>query len=159
MDLKSLKAGAANARRRRRVGRGTGSGRGKTCGRGHKGQKARSGYTWHPYFEGGQMPLFRRLPKKGFRNGRFRKRYVLLNVEDLNRFEKDREVDPEAVQKAGLVKNLHDGLKILGKGEVRASLKVKAHGFSEAAVKKIEAAGGSIEIIVKRKGKGKRRKR
>ncbi|MHC4597673.1 MAG: 50S ribosomal protein L15 [Planctomycetota bacterium] len=147
MNLKSIKAKPLNRNSRMRVGRGRGTGKGKTCGRGHKGQKARSGYKWHAYFEGGQMPLFRRLPKKGFNNGRFRKAYAIINVADLNRFPAGGTVDPSVIQEAGLVSNLRDGLKILGKGDVSVALTVKAHRFSEAAVKKIEAAGGTVDRI------------
>lgn len=156
MDLKKVKAVSVNPKNRKRVGRGSGSGTGKTSGKGHKGQKARSGYNWHAYFEGGQMPLFRRLPKKGFRNGRFRTQLAIINVSDLNRFPGGTEVDPQAVQGAGLVKNLREGLKVLGKGEIKVPLTVKAHDFSESAERKIAEAGGKTERIVAGKAKSKK---
>ncbi|MHC4778541.1 MAG: 50S ribosomal protein L15 [Planctomycetota bacterium] len=159
MDLKTIKSNPVNQKSRMRVGRGRGTGKGKTCGRGHKGQKSRSGYKWHAYFEGGQMPLFRRLPKKGFNNGRFRKELVIINVKDLNRFTKGGTVDPSVIREAGLVNNVRDGLKILGKGEVEVALTVKAHQFSETAVKKIESAGGTVELIAPRTRGPKRRKK
>ena len=128
-----------------RVGRGPGSGRGKTAGKGHKGQKSRSGAHIPPGFEGGQMPLQRRLPKRGFRNI-FKKRFALVHIRDLNRFSKGEVVDVEALQKAGLVKKVYDGVKILGDGELKVSLTVKAHKFTESARKKIEAASGKVEM-------------
>jgi large subunit ribosomal protein L15 len=157
MDLKTVKSAPASRSARKRIGRGTGSGKGKTAGKGHKGQKCRSGYKWHAYFEGGQMPLFRRLPKKGFNNGRFRRPRAIINVKDLNRFPAGAEVDPEAVQKAGLVKDLETGLKVLGKGEIEVALTVRAHHFSETARRKIADAGGTVEVLAGR-ASGKRRK-
>jgi large subunit ribosomal protein L15 len=132
-------------KRPQRVGRGPGSGRGKTAGKGHKGQKSRSGAHIPPGFEGGQMPLQRRLPKRGFRNI-FKKRFALVNIRDLNRFSEGEVVDVEALRKAGLVKKLYDGVKILGDGELKVSLTVKAHKFTESARKKIEAASGKVEM-------------
>ena len=128
-----------------RLGRGPGSGHGKTAGKGHKGQKSRSGPHISPGFEGGQMPLQRRLPKRGFKNI-FKKRFALVHISDLNRFSKDEVVDFEALRKAGLVKQLHDGVKILGDGELKVPLTVRAHKFTESARKKIEAASGKIEM-------------
>ncbi|MEJ2066731.1 MAG: 50S ribosomal protein L15 [Deltaproteobacteria bacterium] len=132
-------------KRPQRVGRGPGSGRGKTAGKGHKGQKSRSGAHIPPGFEGGQMPLQRRLPKRGFRNI-FKKRFALVHIRDLNRFSEGEVVDVEALRKAGLVKKLYDGVKILGDGELKVSLTVKAHKFTESARKKIEAVSGKVEM-------------
>lgn len=127
----------------KRVGRGIGSGRGKTAGKGHKGQKARSGGAILRGFEGGQMPLARRLPKFGFTNAKFKKEYEIINIKDLNNLSGD--VTPESLQKAGLVGK--GPVKILGDGELKASLTVKAHKFSTKAKSSIEAAGGKAEVI------------
>ncbi|MGI6145189.1 MAG: 50S ribosomal protein L15 [Clostridia bacterium] len=130
-----------------RKGRGPGSGLGKTSGRGHKGQKARSGGGKGPYFEGGQTPLQRRLPKRGFTNI-FKPKYVEINVCQLNeRFEAGTVVTPEVLVESGLVKNVRDGVRILGNGEINKALTVKAQGFSKAAAEKIAAAGGQVEVI------------
>jgi len=130
-----------------RKGRGIGSGLGKTGGRGHKGQKARSGGGKGPYFEGGQTPLQRRLPKRGFTNI-FKKEYVVLNVSELDkRFAAGTVVTPELLVESGLVKNVKDGIRILGNGEISKALTVKAQGFSKTAVEKITAAGGQVEVI------------
>ncbi len=126
---------------RRRVGRGPGSGKGKTSGRGHKGQKARSGGGIPPWFEGGQMPLHRRLPKRGFTSP-FKKRYALVPVEALNRFNDGDEVTPERLVEERLIKKVRDGVKILGNGELTKRLVVHAHHFTKAAEEKITAAGG-----------------
>ena len=158
MDLTKVKAVSVNPQNRKRLGRGSGSGKGKTSGKGHKGQKCRSGYKWHAYFEGGQMPLFRRLPKKGFKNARFRTTMAIINVSDLNRFPEGAEVDPLAVQGAGLVKNLRDGLKVLGKGEISVPLTVKAQHFSKSAERKIAEAGGKTERIAAVKAKSRSKK-
>lgn len=133
---------------RKRVGRGTSSGLGKTSGRGHKGQNARSGGGVRPGFEGGQMPLIRRVPKRGFTNI-FAKKYAILNVEDLNRFDDNTVITPELLIETGLVKGKTkiDGIKILGDGELEKKLTVKAHKFSKSAIEKIEAAGGKAEVI------------
>ncbi|MDS1030437.1 50S ribosomal protein L15 [Bacillota bacterium LX-D] len=146
MKLHELKPAEGSRKAPTRVGRGNGSGLGKTSGRGHKGQKARSGGGVRPGFEGGQMPLHRRLPKRGFTNI-FRKDIVSINVDVLNRFENGTVVTPELLLEYGVVKNLRDGLKILGEGNVEKALTVQAHGFSKAAVEKIEAAGGKTEVI------------
>jgi large subunit ribosomal protein L15 len=130
----------------KRLGRGIGSGLGKTSGKGHKGQKARAGGGKGPYFEGGQTPLQRRLPKRGFTNI-FAKEYAEVNLEQLNRFEDGTEVTPEMLHDNGVVKNLKDGVKILGQGELTKRLTVKAHGFTKSAVAKVEAAGGKTEVI------------
>jgi len=128
-----------------RRGRGHGSGNGKTAGKGHKGQKARSGAP-RPGFEGGQMPLYRRLPKRGFKN-RNTLNIVAINLSDLERFEAGATVDVAALMEAGVIKNPRDGVKILGNGELTKKLDVKANAFSESAKAKIEAAGGSAEVI------------
>ncbi len=129
-----------------RLGRGLGSGNGKTSGKGHKGQKARSGGMGKLGFEGGQTPLARRLPKRGFTNYT-RVEYAIVNLEQLNRFEEGTEVTPELLKAVGLVKNLKDGLKVLGEGELEKALTVKANKFSSNAVAMIEKAGGKAEVI------------
>jgi large subunit ribosomal protein L15 len=133
-------------RKNKRVGRGIGSGHGKTATRGYKGQKSRSGTSIRPGFEGGQMPLYRRLPKRGFTNI-FRKEYAVVNLERLALFEAGAKVDPEALKAAGILKNLKDGVKILGAGELAHALQVRAHKFSKSAAEKIQKAGGTIELI------------
>lgn len=130
----------------KRVGRGAGSGLGKTSGRGHKGQKARSGGGVRPGFEGGQMPLIRRIPKRGFYNP-FSKQYAIVNVEDLAAFQAGSVVDFAALKAAGLVNKEFDGLKVLGNGELTVALTVKANKFTQSAREKIEAAGGKAEEI------------
>jgi large subunit ribosomal protein L15 len=131
----------------KRVGRGTSSGLGKTCGKGQKGQNSRSGGGVRPGFEGGQMPLLRRLPKVGFTN-KFRKEYTTINVEELNRFEDETVVDYEALVGAGLVSKAKTaGLKVLGNGELSKKLHVRANKFSESAIEKIKNAGGTIEVL------------
>lgn len=147
MKLHELSPIAGSTKERKRIGRGAGSGQGKTAGKGHKGQKARAGRGMRPGFEGGQMPLQRRLPKRGF-NNIFRKEIVTINVAALDRkFDNDAVVDVESLTKAGLVKNSFDGVKILGNGELTKKLTVKADAFSESAKQKIEAAGGNAEVI------------
>ena len=128
-----------------RRGRGHGSGNGKTAGKGHKGQKARSGAP-RPGFEGGQMPLYRRLPKRGFKNI-FAKEYAEVNVSSLNRFEDGATVDPAALVEAGILKNVCDGVRVLGNGEITKKLTVVANGFTKSAEEKITAAGGKVEVI------------
>jgi len=134
-------------RRRKRRGRGTGSGNGKTAGRGAKGQKARSGFSRRPFFEGGQMPFFRRIPKRGFNNANFRKVYALVNVGDLTGFDPNDEVTIEALRERGLVKKVGDGVKLLGDGQIDRPLVVKVNRASASAREKIEKAGGSVEIV------------
>jgi large subunit ribosomal protein L15 len=146
MDLSSLKPQKGARKTRKRVGRGPGSGHGKTSCRGHKGQNARSGGGTPVGFEGGQMPLKRRLPKRGFTNI-FKKRYALIKVKDLCQFEKDSVVDPEALIKSGLVKKLYDGIKVLGDGEIDRPVVLKVHKWSQSAYNKIAAAGGKVEGI------------
>ncbi|MBQ4160099.1 MAG: 50S ribosomal protein L15 [Clostridia bacterium] len=130
----------------KRKGRGPGSGNGKTAGKGHKGQNARSGGGVRPGFEGGQMPIYRRLPKRGFTNI-FAKEYVTVNVEVLERFESGAEVTAEALKEAGIISKVKDGIKVLGRGEITKPLTVKAAKFTQSAVEKITAAGGKAEVI------------
>lgn len=144
MDLSNLKTVAGARKKRKRVGRGHGSGAGKTASRGHKGQKARSGGGSPPGFEGGQMPLQRRLPKRGFTNN-FKKRYALVQVRELCLFEKDSVVDPEALIASGIIDKVYDGVKVLGNGEIDRPVVLKVHKWSRAAFDKITAAGGTIE--------------
>ncbi|WP_321530913.1 50S ribosomal protein L15 [uncultured Desulfuromonas sp.] len=146
MDLSNLSPAAGSVKNRKRIGRGPGSGTGKTAARGHKGQNSRSGGGVKPGFEGGQMPLQRRLPKRGF-TPLDRKVYALVNLRDLETLEAGSVVDAESLIKAGLIKAVKDGVKILGDGELTKSLTVKAQKFSKSAVAKIEAAGGQIEEI------------
>lgn len=145
MKLHELSPAPGSTKEAFRKGRGAGSGNGKTAGKGHKGQKARSGGGVRPGFEGGQMPLQRRIPKRGF-NNIFAKEYISINVDVLNRFEDGAVVDAEAISKAGIVKNTRDGIKILGRGELKAKLTVVATAFSATAKEKIEAAGGKAEV-------------
>ncbi|MHB8894789.1 MAG: 50S ribosomal protein L15 [Candidatus Geothermincolia bacterium] len=148
MRLHNLKPAPGARKDRKRIGRGHGSGSGKTAGRGHKGQNARSGSSKNPGFEGGQMPLYRRLPKLGGFTPRNRKIYAIVNVCDLEeRFEKDAVVDPAALAASGLIKKERESVKILGDGELTMSLTVKAHAFTKSAREKIEAAGGKAEVI------------
>ena len=146
MKLHELNAPAGTSRNRKRRGRGTATGQGKTGGRGMNGQKSRSGGGVRLGFEGGQMPLYRRIPKRGFTNI-FGTTYTTLNVEDLNRFEEGTEVTPAMLVELGVLKHVKDGVKILGDGELKKSLTVKAHKCSKTAVEKIEAAGGKAEVI------------
>ena len=146
MKLHELNAPAGTSRNRKRRGRGTATGQGKTGGRGMNGQKSRSGGGVRLGFEGGQMPLYRRIPKRGFTNI-FGTTYTTLNVEDLNRFEEGTEVTPAMLVELGVLKQVKDGVKILGDGELKKSLTVKAHKFSKTAVEKIEVAGGKAEVI------------
>jgi large subunit ribosomal protein L15 len=146
MKLHELKPAEGSRKERNRVGRGIGSGNGKTSGKGHKGQNARSGGGVRPGFEGGQNPLFRRLPKRGFTNIN-RKEYAIVNLDELNRFEDGAEVTPALLLETGVVSNEKSGIKILGNGTVNVKLTVKAHKFSASAKEAIENAGGSIEVI------------
>ncbi len=146
MKLHELKPAPGSRKSRKRVGRGIAAGQGKTAGRGTKGQKARAGGGVRPGFEGGQNPLYRRLPKRGFTNPN-RKEYAVINVEDLNRFEEGTVVTPELLKEKGVVKNLKDGLKVLGDGDLKVKLTVKAHKFSRTAEEKIAAAGGATEVL------------
>ena len=146
MKLNELKPAEGSRKKEVRVGRGTGSGRGKTSCRGHKGQNARSGGGVRPGFEGGQMPIYRRLPKRGFKNI-WAKEFAEVNVETLNRFDDGAEVDAVALVESGILKNVYDGIRILGNGELKKKLTVRAQGFTKTAVQKIEAAGGKTEVI------------
>ena len=146
MKLDELKPADGARKDRTRVGRGTGSGCGKTSGRGHKGQKSRSGGGVRPGFEGGQMPIYRRLPKRGFKNI-WRKEYAEVNVGTLNVFDDDMTVDAVALVEVGILKNVLDGVRILGGGELKKKLTVKAQGFTKAATTKIAAVGGTTEVI------------
>lgn len=146
MRLDELQPAQGSKFTAKRKGRGPGTGNGKTAGRGHKGQNARSGGGVRPGFEGGQMPIYRRLPKRGFTNI-FAKEYVTVNVEVLDKFEKGTEVTAELLKEAGVISKVKDGIKILGRGEVTKPLTVKAAKFTESAVEKIKAAGGKAEVI------------
>ena len=149
MKLNELKPSAGSRPKAWRKGRGPGSGNGKTAGRGHKGQKARSGGGVRPQFEGGQMPLFRRMPKRGFNNKRFAKAYLEINVEDLNRFNDGDVIDVQSVHDSGLltIPKVNDGIKILGRGELNRKLTVRAAAFTQSAKEKNEAAGGTVEEV------------
>jgi large subunit ribosomal protein L15 len=146
MKLHELKPAEGSRKERNRVGRGIGSGNGKTAGRGHNGQNSRSGGGTRLGFEGGQNPLYRRLPKRGFTNPT-RKVFAILNLDQLNRFEDGTEVTPELLLETGIVSNEKDGIKILGNGMLEKKLTVKANKFSASAVEAIEAAGGKSEVI------------
>ena len=146
MKLNELSPAAGSRKGHFRVGRGLGSGNGKTSGKGMKGQKSRSGGGVRTGFEGGQMPLYRRLPKRGFKNV-FAKVYAEVNVETLNRFEDGATVDAVALVENGVLKNVRDGIRILGKGELTKKLTVVANGFTKSAEEKITAAGGKVEVI------------
>ena len=147
MKLNELKNHPGSTHRRKIVGRGPGSGLGKTSGRGEKGQKARSGASIKPWFEGGQNPLYKRIPRRGFNNARFTTRYSLVNVSDLNRFEDNTTVTPELLKEVGLVKKELNGIKILGSGKLEKKLTVKANLFTNSAINKIESIGGKVEVI------------
>ena len=146
MKLHELRAVPGATKAPKRKGRGTATGQGKTAGRGMNGHKSRSGGGVRPGFEGGQKPLYRRIPKRGFTNI-WGTEYTVLNVEDLNRFDADTVVTPELMKEIGMVKQVKDGIKILGNGTVEKNLTVKAHKFSKTAVEKIESAGGKAEVI------------
>ena len=147
MGLNNLRPAKGSVRGRKRVGRGPGSGHGKTAGRGSKGQKSRSGYRHQRGFEGGQMPLHRRVPKRGFTNARFKKEFAEINLEKLEIFDAGAIVTPEVLLKRGMIKNLRDGLKVLAKGTVTKALTVRAHKFSAKAQEQITGAGGKAEIL------------
>ncbi len=146
MKLQELSPAPGSVREVKRIGRGAGSGQGKTAGKGHKGQKARAGRGMQPGFEGGQMPLQRRIPKRGF-NNIFATKYAIVNLAALNVFEDGATVDAEALIAKGIVKKAYDGIKVLGNGAVSKKLTVKAAAYSESAKAKIEAAGGKAEVI------------
>lgn len=145
MRMFELKAARGMKKKKKRLGRGVGSGRGKTSGRGHKGQKARSGASLHLGFEGGQMPLIRRIPKKGF-TSKFKKKFQIVNLDVLNRLPEGFEVTPQSLRERNIVKGQID-IKILGEGKLTKPFKVKAHSFSRSAIDKIAKAGGKSEVI------------
>ena len=148
MKLNELKPAPGSKRNRKRVGRGDGSGWGGTCGRGHKGQKSRSGGSIPAWFEGGQMPLVRRVPKRGPRRlGHKRLEYDVVNIKILNLFEEEIEVNPELLREVGIIKKKNARIKILGDGQLDKRLNVRAHRFSKSAIEKIEANGGTAEVI------------
>ena len=147
MKLHSLQPAPGATTTRKRVGRGVGSGLGKTSGRGQKGQNSRSGGGVRPGFEGGQSPLFRRLPKRGFSNARFKTTYAVINLSDLDKFEDGATVTPELLKEMGLIKQSLDGIKVLGNGTLTKKLNVKAHKFSNVAKEQIEKLGGKAEVI------------
>ena len=147
MKLNELMQNNGARTERRRVGRGPGSGLGKTSGKGEKGQKARSGVSIPATFEGGQLPLYRRLPKRGFSNAQFKIKYAVINVCDLNKFDDGAVVTPEILHEAGLLKNQLDGVKVLGNGKLEKKLTIQANKFSTSALDKIKEAGSKAEVI------------
>ena len=147
MKLHELEKNIGATQAKKRVGRGSGSGLGKTSGRGQKGQKARSGGSINPVFEGGQLPLYRRLPKRGFTNGKFRTRYAVINLKDLNVFENGTLVTPALLKEKGIIKNQLDGIKILGEGKLEKNLTIQANKFSTTALEKIKESGSKAEVI------------
>ncbi|MBF4695828.1 50S ribosomal protein L15 [Fusibacter ferrireducens] len=146
MRLHDLRPAEGSTKSKKRVGRGTGSGLGTTAGRGMNGQNSRSGGGVKPGFEGGQMPLFRRIPKRGF-NNKFKKQWTIINVELLNSFEDGTEITPELLLETGVVSKVNYGIKVLGDGELNKKLTVRANKFTQSAITKIEAAGGKAEVI------------
>ena len=147
MKLHELEKNIGATSRKKRVGRGPGSGLGKTSGRGQKGQKARSGGSINPVFEGGQLPLYRRLPKRGFSNHRFKKVYAIVNLGDLNKFDDGTVVTPALLKEVGIVKKQLSGIKVLGEGNLEKKLTIQAHKFSESALEKIKESGSKAEVI------------
>ena len=146
MKLHELSPSECSKKKAFRVGRGHGSGNGKTSGKGQKGQKARSGGGVRPGFEGGQMPIYRRLPKRGFTNI-FAKKYTSINVEDLNKFDNGTEITAEVLKENGVIKKINDGIVVLGRGDLNKKVTIKAKRFSKSAEEKISAAGGKAEVI------------
>jgi len=147
MKLHELERNTLAKHRKKRVGRGPGSGLGKTCGRGEKGQKARSGGSINPVFEGGQLPLYRRLPKRGFSNDRFKTVYAIVNIEELNKFDNGTVVTGALLKENGIVKKEFNGIKILGNGKLEKKLTIKANKFSTSALEKIKESGSKAEVI------------
>ncbi len=147
MKLHELEKNPGATKERRRVGRGPGSGLGKTSGKGQKGQKARSGASINPVFEGGQLPLYRRLPKRGFSNAIFKKEYAVINVFDLNRFENGTIITPALLKEAGIIKKQLSGIKVLGEGTLEKKVTIQAHKFSASALEKIKESGSKAEVI------------
>ena len=147
MKLHELEKNIGAKQARKRVGRGPGSGLGKTCGRGQKGQKARSGGGINPVFEGGQLPLYRRLPKRGFSNYLFKKEYAVINLGDLNVFENGTLVTPALLKEKGIIKKQLSGIKVLGNGKLEKKLTIQANKFSASAIEKIKESGSKAEVI------------
>lgn len=148
MKLHELKPAKGAVKAKRRIGRGTATGQGKTAGRGQDGQWSRSGGGVRPGFEGGQMPLYRRLPKRGFSNAEFEMRYTIINIDKLNSFEDGTEITPQMLKENGVIRKIEkDGVKILGNGSIEKKLTIKANKFTKSAAEKIEAAGGKAEVI------------
>ncbi len=147
MKLNELKASEGSRHKKKRLGQGPGSGLGKTSGKGQKGQKARSGGGKGAVFEGGQLPLYRRLPKRGFTNARFKVEYAVVNLDDFNRFEDGTVVTPALLKETGLVKKSYDGIKVLGSGTLERKITIQANKFSASAIEKIEKSGSKAEVI------------
>ena len=147
MKLHELERNIGATHSKKRVGRGSGSGLGKTSGRGQKGQKARSGGGVNPVFEGGQLPLYRRIPKRGFKNAMFKTTYAVINVEELNVFEDGTVVSPALLKETGIIKNQLDGVKVLGNGKLEKKLTIQANKFSTSALDKIKESGSKAEVI------------
>lgn len=147
MKLHELEKNIGATHAKKRVGRGSGSGLGKTSGRGQKGQKARSGGSINPVFEGGQLPLYRRLPKRGFTNDKFRTRYAVINLDELNRFEEGTVVTPALLKETGIIKKQLAGIKVLGTGKLDKKLTIQANKFSASALEKIQESGSKAEVI------------
>ncbi|MCI6899685.1 MAG: 50S ribosomal protein L15 [Bacilli bacterium] len=147
MKLHELEKNIGATHAKKRVGRGSGSGLGKTSGRGQKGQKARSGGSINPVFEGGQLPLYRRLPKRGFTNDKFRTRYAVINLDELNRFEEGTVVTPALLKETGIIKKQLAGIKVLGTGKLEKKLTIQANKFSASALEKIQESGSKAEVI------------
>ena len=147
MKLHELKKNPGATHSKKIVGRGPGSGLGKTSGKGHKGQNARSGGGVNPVFEGGQLPLYRRLPKRGFSNAKFKTEYAVINVSDLDKFEEGTVITPELLKEVGMVKKQLAGIKVLGNGEITKKITIRAHGFTSSALRKLEESGSKAEVI------------
>jgi len=147
MKLHELQKNIGATHTKKRVGCGSGSGLGKTCGRGQKGQNARSGGGVKPVFEGGQLPLYRRIPKRGFKNAMFRTEYAVINLNDLNRFEDGSTITPALLKETGIIKNQLSGIKVLGNGELEKKLTIQANKFSKTALEKINKSGSKAEVI------------
>ena len=147
MKLHELEKNIGATHAKKRVGRGSGSGLGKTSGRGQKGQKARSGGSINPVFEGGQLPLYRRIPKRGFSNAKFKTVYAVINLDELNKFEDGTVVTPALLKETGIIKNQLDGVKVLGNGKLEKKLTIQANKFSASALDKIKEAGSKAEVI------------
>ena len=147
MKLHELQRNIGATHAKKRVGRGSGSGLGKTSGRGQKGQKARSGASINPVFEGGQLPLYRRLPKRGFSNALFKTEYAVINISDLNKFENGTVVTPALLKEKGIIKKQLKGIKVLGNGKLEKKLTIQAHKFSTSALEKIKESGSKAEVI------------